>query len=51
MTDITKVPRLPGQYVDRVAERQDIEGRLRARGARVAIYGLPGMGKTAMAAE
>jgi hypothetical protein len=51
VTDITKVPRLPGQYVDRVAERQDIEGRLRARGARVAIYGLPGMGKTAMAAK
>jgi hypothetical protein len=37
--------------VDRVAERQAIEGLLRARGARVAIYGLPGMGKTAIAAK
>jgi tetratricopeptide (TPR) repeat protein len=52
VTDITKIPRLPGQYVDRVAERQAIEGLLREkRGARVAVYGLPGMGKTAMAAK
>jgi NB-ARC domain len=51
VTDLTKIPGLPDQYVDRVAERQAIEALLRTRGIRVAIYGLPGMGKTAMAAK
>ena len=51
MTVKPKIPVLPSQYVDRVDERQAIEGLLRDPGKRVAVYGLPGMGKTAMAAK
>lgn len=51
MTDTPKIPRLPRQYVDRVTDREEIQDLLSADGARVVIYGLPGMGKTAMAAK
>jgi tetratricopeptide (TPR) repeat protein len=37
--------------VDRVIDREEIQDLLSADGARVVIYGLPGMGKTAMAAK
>lgn len=48
---MTDIPRLPEQYLDRRVERRAIEGLLDEQGARVAIYGLPGVGKTAMAAK
>src|SRR5580693_7241449 len=49
---ITKIPELTAQYVDRATDREVIERLLRNRQrARVAIYGLPGMGKTALAAK
>jgi tetratricopeptide (TPR) repeat protein len=51
VTDKPKIPGLPRQYVDRVADREKIQRLLSVESARVAIYGLPGMGKTAMAAK
>jgi hypothetical protein len=49
---IAKIPELPAQYVDRATDREAIERLLRNRQRdRVAIYGLPGMGKTALAAK
>lgn len=51
MSEITQIPALPAQYVDRAADRRTIERLLDSQAARVAIYGLPGMGKTALAAS
>jgi tetratricopeptide (TPR) repeat protein len=51
VSEITQIPALPAQYVDRAADRRTIEHLLNGQGARVAIYGLPGMGKTALAAS
>jgi hypothetical protein len=49
--DIAKLPPLPPQYVDRVDDEREVERLLDRAGARVAIYGLPGVGKTALAAK
>jgi hypothetical protein len=42
---MTQIPALSAQYVDRAADRRTVERLLNGQGERVAIYGLPGMGK------
>lgn len=45
-----EIPRVSGKFRDR-NERATVEGLLRGTGATVAVYGLPGVGKTALAAR
>ena len=48
---MTDIPELPREYVDRVKDQQEIGRLLEDPGTRVAIHGLPGVGKTALAAK